>query len=87
MKINDALNTPVYRKIIKFFHENQASVDTSRGISAWIREDRSAVKKALEGLVRLEVVEAHRSTSMTGYSYTTDPKLIRKIDRLLKNKK
>ncbi|MFH1996238.1 MAG: hypothetical protein ABIJ27_04475 [Candidatus Omnitrophota bacterium] len=84
MDLNGALRSSVHRKIIHFFHDNQASVDTSRGIAAWVHEDRANVKKALEELVPLGILSAHRSTSMTGYSYTIDPKLMKKIGRLLK---
>lgn len=73
-------------KIIKFFHENQSSIDTPRGVSTWVREERSKVSKALEDLVRLKILSAHRATSTTGYSYTRDPKIISKIEKLLKKK-
>jgi len=85
--LNSALKSAIHRNIIRFFHENQASVDTSRGIAAWIREDKATVKKALEDLVRLKVLEAHRSATMTGYGYTTDSKLISKLAKELKKKK
>ena len=87
MNLNDALKSATHRKIIKFFHENQASVDSSRGIAAWVREERAVVKKALEDLVKLKVLAAHRSTATTGYSYTTSSRLIKKIDILLNKKK
>lgn len=77
----------LHLKIIKFFHENQASIDTPRGISTWVRAERSKVRKALEDLVRLKILAAHRSTSTTGYSYTRDPKIISKIEKLLKKRK
>ena len=83
MKVQDAFRSQVHLKIITFFHENQASIDTPRGVSTWIREDRAAVKKALEDLVAMEILIAHRATSITGYSYTRDRKLISKIARLL----
>ncbi len=84
MKLNNALTSKVHRKIIMFFNENQASIDTPRGISTWIREDRSRVKKALEDLVMLGILEAYRTTSTTGYGYTTDRKITKRIARLLK---
>jgi len=73
-------------KIIKFFHENQSSIDTPRGVSTWVREERSKVSKALEDLVKLKILSAHRATSTTGYSYTRDLKIISKIEKLLKKK-
>jgi len=71
-------------KILKFFHENQASIDTPRGVSTWIREDKSKVRQALENMVSKNILIAHRATSTTGYSYTRDKKLISKIGSLLK---
>jgi predicted transcriptional regulator len=79
--------SPLHLKIIGFFHENQASIDTPRGIATWIEEDRAKVKKALEDLVSSGILVAHRSTSTTGYSYTIDPKLIARIGALLKRRK
>jgi len=71
-------------KIIKFFHENQSSIDTPRGVATWIDEDRSKVKQALEELIDFGILVAHRSTSTTGYSYTRDSNMISKIGKLLK---
>lgn len=78
------MESRIHRKIIRFFHDNQASIDTPRGISTWIREERSRVKKALEDLVALCVLIAYRATSTTGYGYTADKKLISEIGKLLK---
>jgi predicted transcriptional regulator len=87
MKIDDALRSPIHGKIIAFFHENQASIDTPRGVATWIREERSRVKQALEDLVSLNILVAHRATSTTGYSYTSDSSLISKIEKFLKKHK
>lgn len=84
MDLNKALASGIRLKIVRFFHENQASIDTPRGVAAWIGEDRSKVKRALEDLTSLDILIAHRSTSTTGYSYTRDAKLIPKIGKLLK---
>ena len=74
----------IHFKIIKFFHENQASIDTPRGIATWIGEERSKVRNALEDLVKVKILIAHRATSTTGYGYTRDEKLISKIEKHLK---
>ncbi len=84
MDINKMLNSEVHMKILRFFHENQSSIDTPRGIATWIGEDRVKVKAALEDLVGAKILVAHRATSITGYSYTRDDKLISKITRILK---
>jgi predicted transcriptional regulator len=77
----------VHVKIIKFFHENQASIDTPRGVATWINEERAKVKSALEDLVKANILVAHRATSTTGYSYTNDDKIIARIDKFFKNSK
>ena len=84
---NKNVLSELHLKIVGFFHENPASIDTPRGVSTWVREERSKVKKALEDLVRLKILTAHRATSITGYSYTRDPKIISKIEKLLKKRK
>ena len=81
------VQSDLHLKIMKFFHENQASIDTPRGVSTWVREDRAKVKKALEELVSMKILVAHRSTSTTGYSYTRNAKIISKIEKLLKKRR
>lgn len=84
---NKMIQSNLHLKIVKFFHENQASIDTPRGVSTWVREDRAKVKKALEELVGMNILVAHRSTSTTGYSYTRNAKIISKIEKFLKKRK
>ena len=74
----------IHLKIIKFFHENQASIDTPRGIATWVGEDRTTVQAALEDLVKVKILVAHRATSTTGYGYTSDDKIISRVKKLLK---
>lgn len=84
MDINKILGSEIHLKIVRFFHENQSSIDTPRGIATWIGDDRIKVKAALEDLVAAKILVAHRATSTTGYSYTREDKLISKITRILK---
>ena len=84
---NKVFQSDLHLKIMKFFHENQASIDTPRGVSTWVREDRAIVMKALEELVGMKILVAHRSTSTTGYSYTRNAKIISKIEKLLKKRR
>lgn len=83
MDIDDAAGSKIHLKIMAFFHENQASIDTPRGVATWIGEDRTKVKQALEDLVKMKILVAHRATSTTGYSYTRDSKLISKVEKIL----
>jgi len=78
------LKSRMHLKVVKFFHENQGSVDTPRGIATWIGEDRLKVRQALEDLVEAKIIIADRATSTTGYCYTRDDKIIKKIDKFLK---
>ena len=87
MDTGKIFRSEIHVKIITFFHENQASIDTPRGVATWIGEDRAKVKATLEDLVKAKILVAHRTTSTTGYSYTSEDKLISKIEKLLKNRK
>ena len=87
MDLQKLFNSGLHVKVLRFFHENQASIDTPRGVATWVDEDRAKIKAVLEDLVDLNILVAHRSTSTTGYSYTRDPGLIAKIDKLLKQAK
>jgi hypothetical protein len=49
MNTDSAFRSKIHKKIIAFFHENQASIDTPRGVATWIGEDRAKVKLALGG--------------------------------------
>ncbi|MDD3905085.1 MAG: hypothetical protein PHS46_00965 [Candidatus Omnitrophica bacterium] len=87
MDIDRLLQSDIHVKVISFFHENQASIDTPRGVATWIGEDRAVTKSALEDLVNAHILVAHRATSTTGYSYTSDEKIISKIAKVLKKRK
>lgn len=87
MNIDEVLRSETHRKIVAFFHENQASIDTPRGVATWIGEERPKVKLALEDLVKARILVAHRATSTTGYSYTSDGRLIARIGQALKKLK
>ena len=82
--LKEIVKSQMHRDIIKFFHENQSSIDTARGISTWIRQERAIVKKVLDELVALGILEDHQSPSTVGYSYTRDKKLISQIGKILK---
>ena len=84
MNLNNTIRSNIHLKTVRFFHENQASIDTPRGVATWIGEERTKVKKALEDLVLAKILVAHRATSTTGYSYTNDPKIILAVGKFLK---
>ena len=87
MALDKLLKNKLCRDIARFFHENLSSIDTPRGIATWVKEERPAVKKALDKLVAAGVLLDHKVSSTTGYSFTRDRKLIREIGKQLKNKR
>lgn len=74
-------------KIISFFHENPSSVDTSRGIAAWLNHDHRQIQEALDYLAGQRILIAHRSGSTVAYAYTQDKKALKEIEKILQNRK
>jgi len=74
-------------KIIQFFHQNPNTIDTINGIVTWTGLTKKETVKALEELVDLGILLAHRASSTVGYAYTTDKKLIAKIKKHFKSNK
>ncbi len=74
----------LYKDIISFFIENPASIDTPRGISTWVKHDRSKVKHVLDKLAESGVLIAHKATSTTGYSFTRNRRIISEIKKALR---
>ncbi len=87
LNLDIILKSGVYLKIIAFFHENQASIDTARGVATWTGYDKETVKKALSELSKKGILVAHRATSTIGYSYTQDKRITEKIEKKLKKLK
>ena len=84
MDLNKVLKVRIYFKIIRFFHENPASIDTPRGIAAWTGESRQDMKEALSKLANIKILTAHNVSSTTAYSYTRNSRVIKKIDTIIK---
>jgi len=87
MKLKNLLKLKIHKRIIRFFYENPASVDTPRGIATWINYDLKKVRAVLKKLANSGILIAHRSSSTTGYSFTRNKKTINQIRKLLKEKK
>jgi len=83
MNLKKFFKSPLHKKIIIFFHQNPSSVDTSRGVATWINYDGPKVSQALKELAKEKILNIHNSATATGYSYTTDKKIIEKIEKLL----
>lgn len=85
--LNKFKKSKTHLLILKFFHENQQSVDTPRGVATWTGIDIKEVRKALDELAGCKVLIAIEVPSTTGYSYTHDASLIKKVAALLKKSK
>jgi len=84
MDLNRLLRDPTYFKIVSFFHENPASIDTPRGVAAWTGENKQNVNRALLKLEKLKILTAHKVSSTTAYCYTRNIKLTKSVENLLK---
>lgn len=87
MKIQKTLDSEIKRDIVNFFHRNQTTIDTAKGIATWVDFELEEVEIALEELVKSNILVAHRTTSTTGYAYTQDNQIIRLIDKHIKKSK
>ncbi len=68
-----------------FFVENQGSVDTPRGLSAWTNENIKKVTRALEDLTVAGFLKAHRTSSTVGYSCALSKKELKALVPQLKS--
>lgn len=71
----------IHRKILQFFAENQSSIDTPRGVSVWVNEGLEIVRTALEDLVAMGYLRAHRTSSTVAYSCALDTRELAKVAR------
>ena len=83
MELKQLLKSKTCKKVLRFFHENPAAVDTPAGIAAWINEDLNKIKRAMEKLSSLGVLMSHDSGNTKAYSYTRNKRLILKITALM----
>lgn len=81
LKATRVPHSKIHRKIILFFSENQGSIDTPRGISAWVNENLKSVRGALEDLVKAGVLKAHRTSSTVAYSCELASKDLTRLSR------
>ncbi|PIU41296.1 MAG: hypothetical protein COS99_06265 [Candidatus Omnitrophica bacterium CG07_land_8_20_14_0_80_42_15] len=87
LDLDKLFKSDVHKRIILFFHENQGSIDTPRGVATWTGYQRNIVKKALTELAKVGVLVAHPVPSTTGYSYTCEESIIKGVDKKLKELK
>lgn len=85
MSLKKILSCAVHKKIVLFFKENPTSMDSPRGIATWLGYKREETKEALDELVEAGILNSISTPAASGYSFTQDKKLIKKIDKLLES--
>lgn len=79
MSLKKFFDSELHKKIILFFQENPASLDSPRGVATWVGYSRPETKKALDELAEAGILDSISATSTSGYSFTQDKKIIKKI--------
>lgn len=54
-------------------------MDTPRGVATWVGHNREETKRALEELAEAGILNSISTSSTSGYSFTQDEKIIKKI--------
>lgn len=78
--------TPLNLKIISFFHEHPATVDTPRSIAAWLNHDPEQTQQALDYLVSQNILIVHQTGSTIAYAYTQDKEIVDQIEKTLQKR-
>jgi len=84
MSLKKFFSSQLHKQIIIFFHENPNSIDTPRGIAAWVGCSRDEAKKALEELAEARILNSISTSSTSGYSCTHDKDILKRIKKLIK---
>ncbi|MBU0633819.1 MAG: hypothetical protein KKA52_02020 [Candidatus Omnitrophica bacterium] len=79
MDLEKILSSNSNFRVIRFFYENPQCLDTYKNISVWTGLKLDAVKKALKNLCRHNIVVEHKNSSVPGYSFTNDTRIVAKI--------
>lgn len=83
-KLKSLLKDKLTREIVIFFYQNQASIDSARGVSAWVHKKREEVLPILEKLVEAGVLEGVEGGRTKGYCYTHDEKTMGIVKEIIK---
>lgn len=84
-KLQKILKQKLAMEIVKFFYENQASIDSVGGVSTWVQTGRQEVRDMLEALVDLGVLKKDSTGGTEGYCYTGDKKTMKIVEELMEN--
>jgi hypothetical protein len=84
-KIKKLFKNEAAKRILLFFNENPNCIDTAKGISLWIGYDVALTQKALNHLVKENILINHRTISTSAYAYTNNKAIVKKIEKYIKN--
>ncbi len=84
-KLQKVMQNQLAKEVLTFFYQNQSSLDSVSGISAWVRNERKEVESVLEELVKLGAVEEDSTGAAKGYSYTRDAKIMKIVKSLMRD--
>lgn len=84
-KLKKLIEDKLTRDILMFFYHNQCSIDSARGVAAWVHEERKVVQLLLEKLSAFGVIQEDESGRTKGYCYTRDEKTMKIVKNLLKD--
>jgi len=82
-ELEKLLKDSLAREILTFFYQNQTSIDTVGGVSAWVNDEREKVRSVLDRLARLGVLQKDSQGAMKGYCYTRDEKIMKIVKDLM----
>lgn len=82
-KLEKILKQELAMEIVRFFYQNQASIDSVGGVSTWVQKSREEVRDALEELVALGVLEKDSTGGTNGYCYTRDKRIMKIVEGLM----
>ncbi len=75
--------TDLERRILQFFCEHPAAVETVRGIASWTGDEQGAVQEAAQILSKRKWLTADETSVVTGYSLTRDERCLAQIHEVL----
>lgn len=84
-KIKRLFKNEAAKRILLFFNENPNCIDTAKGISLWIGYDLSLTQRALNQLVKENILISHETVTTSAYAYTNHKDIVKKIEKYIKN--
>ncbi len=75
--------TALQRRILHFFREHPQSVETERGIAAWVGVEVETINAPVQDLFKRRWLTADETSAVTGYALTRDDRLLAQIQNVM----